>query len=322
MAKLRKKKTILVTGATGFIGRHLIGRLIGLGQYSIVAISRFPEKANKIKNQEIKLIKADITKEKDLEKLTKIPIDIIIHCAASVEGKKKKNLDKTNIFGTENICKLGVELGVEKFIYLSSVAVVSGNKQLPLTEELPHSATNIYGESKLEAEKKVLVYRRKGLPVVILRPPMVYGEDEPHAFSFLLKLLKWRMIPLVEGGKYRLHLAYVENVVEAIIFALENDDMFKGSFFVADDEVLTIEQVFKKMAEGIGAKPPLFVPSFLTYFLCQIPFLGKRFSFFLKDRIYSTEKIKSLGFMPPYRAKDALVKSSRACFKKKNRTSN
>ncbi|MCF7873101.1 MAG: NAD-dependent epimerase/dehydratase family protein [Candidatus Omnitrophica bacterium] len=315
MAKINKKKTILVTGATGFIGRHLISRLIGLDQYSIVAISRFPERTSKIKKK-IKLIKADITKEKDLEKLTKIPIDIIIHCAACVEGKKKKNLDKTNIFGTENICKLGVELGIERFIYLSSVAVVSGNKELPLTEELPHSATNAYGHSKLEAEKKVLVYRRKGLPVIILRPPMVYGEDEPHAFPFLLKLLRWRMVPLFEGGKYKLHLAYVENVVEAIIFALESDAMFESSFFVADDEVLNIEQVFKKMAEGIGVKPPLFIPSFLTYFFCRIPFFGKRFSFFLKDRAYSTEKIKSLGFRPPYKAKDALVKSSRVCFKK------
>jgi nucleoside-diphosphate-sugar epimerase len=315
MAKKGKEKTILVTGATGFIGRHLISRLIGLDKYSIVAISRFSKRANKTKKK-IKLIKADITKEKNLEKLTKIPIDVIIHCAASVEGKKKKNLDKTNILGTENICKLGVELGVEKFIYLSSVAVVSGNKELPLTEELPHSATNLYGQSKLEAEKKVLIYRRKGLPVIILRPPMVYGEDEPHAFPFLLKLLSWRMIPLLEGGRYKLHLAYVENVVEAIIFALENNDMFEGSFFVADDEVLTIEQVFKKMAEGIGVRPPLSIPSFLTCFFCRIPFLGKHFRFLLKDRAYSTEKIKSLGFKLPYRAKDALVKSSRACLKK------
>ncbi|MCF7870063.1 MAG: NAD-dependent epimerase/dehydratase family protein [Candidatus Omnitrophica bacterium] len=315
MDKSIKKKTILVTGATGFIGRHLISRLAGLDQYSIIAISRFPERANKIKKK-IKLIKADITREKDLEKLTKIPVDIIIHCAACVEGKKKKNLNKTNIFGTENICKLGVELGIERFIYLSSVAVVSGNKELPLTEELPHSATNAYGQSKLEAEKKVLVYRRKGLPVIILRPPMVYGEDEPHAFPFLIKLLRWRMVPLLEGGKYKLHLAYVENVVEAIIFALESDGMFEGSFIVADEEVLSVEQVFKKMAEGIGAKPPLSISSFLTYLFCRIPFLGKRFSFFLKDRVYSTEKIKSLGFRPPYRAKDVLVKSSRACFKK------
>ncbi|MFO8052711.1 MAG: SDR family NAD(P)-dependent oxidoreductase [Candidatus Omnitrophota bacterium] len=316
MAKGGKKKTVLVTGATGFIGRHLIKRLVDLDQYSIVAISRFPEKAKNLKNEKLKLIKADITKENDLKKLTKIPIDIIIHCAARLEGKKKKNFDKINIFGTENICKLAVELGIERFIYLSSVAVVSGNKQLPLTEDLPHSATNVYGQSKLEAEKKVLVYRRKGLPVIILRPPMVYGEDEPHAFPFLLKLLKWRMVPLLEGGRHKLHLAYVKNVVEAIIFALGSEDMLEGSFFVADREILTINQVFRKMAEGIGAKPPLPIPSFLTHFFCRIPFLGKRFSFFLKDRAYSTEKIKSLGFRPPYRAQDALVKSSRTCFKK------
>ncbi|MCF7871140.1 MAG: NAD(P)-dependent oxidoreductase [Candidatus Omnitrophica bacterium] len=317
MANKFKKKTILVTGATGFIGSHLIKRLMGLEQYSIVAISRFPEKAKNLKNEKIKLIKADITKKATLKKLTKLPINIIIHCAACVEAKKQKKLNKVNVEGTENICKLAVELGVERFIYLSSVSVVSGNRRIPLVENLPYFATNAYGQSKLEAEKKVLVYRRKGLPAAILRPPMVYGEDEPHALPVLVKYLKRRMIPLLEGGKHKLHLAYVKNVVEAIIFALENKEMLKDSFFVADEQVLTTREVFKKMAEGAGAKYPLSLPRFLTPFFCNFPFLGRYFKFFLKDRVYSIEKIKSLGFRPPYRAEDTLAESSRACFKDK-----
>ncbi|MCF7916794.1 MAG: NAD(P)-dependent oxidoreductase [Candidatus Omnitrophica bacterium] len=319
MTKKGKKKTILVTGATGFIGRHLVDRLIQLDNYSIVAISRFSKKAKKLKDENIKAIKADISKWEELKELVKLPIDIIIHCAAAVEAKKKKVLDKTNIVGTENICKLGVELGVEKLIYLSSVAVVSGNKQVPLTENLPYLATNVYGQSKLEAEKKVLVYRRKGLPVIILRPPMVYGEDEPHALPNLLKFIKYRMVPLVERGKHKLHLAYVGNVVEAILFALENDQMFEGSFFVADQETLTAEEVFRKMAEGVCAKPPFCLPRFLTPFFCKLPFVGKRIRFFLKDRAYSIDKIKSLGFKPPYSACDYLVKSSKICLNKKKK---
>ncbi len=317
MANKFKKKKILVTGATGFIGRHLVKKLIASGQYQVIAISRFPEKAKNLKSKGVKLIKADITKWVDLGELVRLPIDIIVHCAASVESKKKKVLDKVNATGTENICKLAVELGVERFIYLSSVAVVSGNKQVPLTENLPHSATNIYGQSKLEAEKKVLVYRRKGLPIIILRPPMVYGEDEPHAIPFLLKFLRRRLVFLPEGGKHKLHLAYVENVAAAIIFALKSKQMFEGSFFVADQEVLTAKEVFKKMAEGIGAKPPFCIPFFLTPACCKIPFFGKHFKFFLKDRVYNTEKIGSLGFKPPYRARDALAKSSKGCFRNK-----
>ncbi len=319
MANNTKKRTVLVTGATGFVGRHLVDKLIQLDNCSIIALSRFPEKAKKLKEKNIKLIKADISKWRELKKLTKLPIDIIIHCAAAVEAKKKKIFDKINIVGTENICKLGVELGIERLIYLSSVAVVSGNPEIPLREDLPHAATNIYGQSKLEAEKKVLIYRRKGLPVIILRPPMIYGEDEPHALPTLLKFIRYRMIPLFERGKHKLHLAYIGNVVEAIVFALESNDMFKDSFFVADQEVLNTKEVFEKMAKGIGAKPPLSIPSFLTPLFCNFPFIGKRIKFFLKNRVYSIDKIESLGFKPPYRAEDALVQSSKICVKNKKK---
>ncbi len=312
-----KKKTILVTGATGFIGRHLTRRLIELDEYKVVAITRYPEKAKELESKGIKVLKADITKKADLRKLNEFPIDIIIHCAACVESKNPKVLNKVNIEGTENICKLAVELGVEKLIYLSSVAVVSGNKQVPLTEDLPFRATSPYGQSKLEAEKKALVYRRKGVPVIILRPPIVYGEDEPHAFSPLLKLIRHRLLPLPNKGKVKLHLAYVENVVAAIIFSLKNENMFEGAFFVADKEVLTVYQVFKNMSKGLGVKAPFRLPNFSTTIFCNLPFAGKRLSFFLKNRAYSTEKIESLGFHPPYRAEEALARSCRVYIKDK-----
>ncbi len=312
MAVKAKRKTVLVTGATGFIGSHLVKRLLALGGYSIVVVSRFTEKAKELEQQGVKLLKVDITKKEDLKKLQNLNIDIIIHSAACVGRKsKKRNLTKTNIEGTENICKLAVELGVERLVYLSSVAVVSGNKQIPLTEDLPFLATNQYGESKLEAEKKVLAYRRKGVPAVILRPSMVYGADEPHAFSTLMKLLRFRLIPVLNKGQAKMHLAYVENVVEAIVFSLTNQNMLEGVFFVADKEVLTVGQVFEKMAEGLGVKPPLFLANFWTSLLCGLPFVGRRFRFFLKNRAYSTKKIESLGFCPPYRAPEALVKSCR-----------
>jgi len=313
------KKTILVTGATGFIGRHLVEKLLSLDKYSIVCISRFPNKAKEFERKNVKLIKADITEEKDLEKLMSLPIKIIIHSAGCVDSKNPTVLNKINIEGTENICKLAVRLGVERLIYTSSVSVVSGNAQIPLTEDLPYSATNAYGQSKLEAERRVLVYRKKGLPVIVLRFPMIYGEDEPHLFLVLLKLLKYRLLPVFEGGKNRLHLVYIENVIDSIIFSLENDQMFEGSFFVADKEALTVEQVFKIMAQGIDGPTLLHIPHFLTPLFFHLPFIGKRLRFFQKDRLYSTERIESLGFNPPYRVKDALLKSSRARFEMQKR---
>lgn len=312
-----KKKAVLITGATGFIGRHLVERLLALGEYQIFLVSRQPEKVKNWESRGAKLFKADISKKEDLKKLNKLSLDAIVHCAALVEAKNLKMLNKVNVEGTENICKLAVELGVERLVYLSSVAVVSGNCRVPLVEDLPHKATNRYGESKLEAEKKVLAYRRKGVPVVILRPPMVYGEDEPHAFPVLLKLLRFRLPLLPNKGRAKLHLAYVGNVAEAIIFSLRSPDVLKGAFFVADKEILTVYQVFKNMAGGLKRKAPLRLPDFCTPFFCALPFFGKHLKFFLKNRAYDTAKIKSAGFNPPYKAEESLIKSCQAYSRRK-----
>src|SRR3989338_5012484 len=207
---------VLVTGATGFIGRHLVRELKKHKQYKIFCLLRNLRKAKLLEGLDIEIIPGDITDKTSLEKLKNYQIDLVFHCAACVENCNPKNLETVNVSGTRNICDFSLVQGVKRLIYLSTVAVVSGNKEVPLTDDLPFSATNVYGESKVEAEKAVWEYRDKGLPVVILRPPMVYGEDEPHMMKLLLKLLKFRVLPLVNRGESKLHLAYVENVIAGI----------------------------------------------------------------------------------------------------------
>lgn len=207
---------VLVTGATGFIGRHLVKKLAKDKRYEIFCLLRNLKKAKLLESLDIEIISGDITDKQFLEKLNGYSFDLIFHCAACVENSNPEKLKTVNVEGTRNICELALNQGVSRLIYLSSVAVVSGNKEVPLIEDLPLAATNPYGESKLEAEKVVWEYRDKGLPVVILRPPMVYGEDEPHMLTILLKLLKWRILPLVNQGMSKLHLVYIENVVSGI----------------------------------------------------------------------------------------------------------
>jgi len=203
-----------------------------------------------------------------------------------------------------------VRLKVKRLVYLSSVVVVSANTQIPLVEDLPYKASNLYGESKIEAEKIALTYRKAGLPIVILRPPMVYGEEEPHALKSLLSSLKKRWIPLINDGQNRWHIVYVKNVVAAMIFSLKDKKFLKGTYFVADDEVFTTKEVMEIMAKAIGAKPPFRLPSMATSVLKCIPIAGRKVSFFTKDRVYSIERIKSLGFKNPYSARVSLAKSA------------
>ncbi len=303
-------KRILITGATGFIGRALVNELAKSG-HEIFALVRRTSKAEPLKALGVNLIYADITDKESLDKVLSYKIDVIFHCAALVSGRGLRKLRKANVNGTENICKLALSLGVERMVYLSSVAVVSGNKNIPLYEDLPYSASNSYGISKIEAEKKVLEFRRQGLRVAVLRPCMVYGEGEPHALSKLLFFLKRRIFPVIDGGRHKLHLVYVGNVVSALMLALEKEEFLSGTYFVADDEVLTISEIFSILSRSIGGLAPYNLPSWVKPFLFRIPYAGKKFKFFFRDRVYDISKIKALGYKAPFNAEESLVETAR-----------
>ena len=301
---------ILITGATGFIGKNLAEELIKEG-HETYALVRKTSHTDFLKSIGVKFVCGDITKKEIPESLSDNSFDAIYHCAGLVSAWDRKRLHQVNVIGSENICNLSVKLGVKKLIYLSSVSVVSGNENIPTTDYLPHKATTIYGKSKLEAEKKVIEFRKKGLNVAILRPGMVYGEGEPHFLGKLFFLLKYRLIPIVDGGKNKWHMVYIKNLVDALIMALKKDELFTGTFLVADDEILTVEEIFNILCKNIGAAAPVKLPDQCTRVFTKIPFLGEYFNFFLKSRIYDTSRLKSTGYKAKYRANAALAKTAR-----------
>jgi nucleoside-diphosphate-sugar epimerase len=301
---------ILITGATGFIGKNLVEALKKEGAHKLYALARKASKADFLKEQAVELIYADITCAQSLRKILDYKIDAVFHCAGFVENKNWDRLYKTNVIGTENICQLAQKLVVKRLIYLSSVAVVSGNPQVPLTEDLPYSATNLYGLSKIEAEKKVLESRENGLRVAILRPPMVYGEKEPHLQGLILFLLKYRLLPIPDAGKNKLHLVYVKNVAGALVEALHKDEFLRDTFFVADEEVLTVKEIFSIFSQAISAAVPIILPHWITALITGIPYAGRQLKIFLKDRIYDTSRIKSAGFRCEFKTRDSLVKTA------------
>ncbi|NQT22809.1 MAG: NAD(P)-dependent oxidoreductase [Candidatus Omnitrophica bacterium] len=307
---------VLVTGGTGFIGYHLVKEL-SKSENNIYCVIRNKEKAERLLTPfNARLIHADITEKDAIKRSLDKKIDVLFHCAGCVDNKNKENLYKVNVLGTERMCELSMELGIERMVYTSSISVVSGNENVPLVEDLPYKATNPYGESKIQAEIKALEYRKKGLKIAIIRPCMVYGEGEPHLLKTLCWLAKHRLFPVINSGDNRLHLVYVKNVVDLMIFALINDGMLKGAFFIADKEVLTVKEIIHIMVEALGAPSPynIHIPSLIIPFLLCLPYMGKRISFFLKDRVYSIDKIISLGFKHAYPARVNFAASCKSVY--------
>lgn len=307
---------ILVTGATGFIGKSLVDELLSRG-HAVYALARPTSDRRLLDAKGVPVIIADLGDEKSLAALNGHSFDAVYHCAGLVEDKDLHRLYKANVAGTDNICAYALNYGIPRLIYTSSVATVSGHDRVPLTEDLPYSATNLYGLSKLEAESLVLEYRRKGLRVAILRPAMVYGEGEPHAFDMIMRLLRLRMLPLVEGGKYKMHMAYVRNVTAVLAAALTDDRFLEGTFFVADEEVLTQKEVFSLLSRIAGARDPATLPGWMTPVLARLPWFGRRFRIMLRDRVYDISRLKAGGFKFPYTAQEGLRRSAEYWLKKR-----
>ncbi len=302
---------ILISGATGFIGRHLVRVLADQGGHRIVCLIRSRQKAAAFLPRRAILVQADINDPELAARIKPYDIQAVFHCAGYV-GKNAGLLQKVNIDGTENICELAFSLKVNRLVYISSVAVVNGHQQIPLSEDLPYKANSIYGESKIEAEKKVLAWRQRGVPAVIIRPPMIYGEGEPHLQETLLKLLQLRLLPLVDNGRHILHLAYVKNVVAAMIFSLEQRIFLENTYFAADDEALTQKEIFSLWCRARKAPPPWNLPDRIKSAALCFPGVSRALSFFLKDREYDLDRIRSAGFVPPYPARESLFSSARS----------
>lgn len=300
---------ILVTGATGFIGSHLIDQLV-FQKHRVFALVRKTSNVGPLMEKGVNLIYGDIIDKKSLEAVCDYDIKALFHCAGYVQDNNWKSLYYINVIGTENICNLCLKLNVDRMVYVSSVAVVNGNSQVELKEELPYCSTNLYGASKIDAEGRAIEFRKKGLKIAIIRPPMVYGEGEPHALGKILFLLRHRLLPIIKEGKSRWHLAYVKNVADALILALHKDEFLQGTFFVADAEALTVKEILLTLAQAIGAPNPFYLPSWMTPLLRKLPYLGKRLSFLSKERIYDISKIQAAGYKPAYQTKEALSRSA------------
>lgn len=241
---------VLVTGATGFIGSHIVEALIRRG-YDVTCLVRQTSSLRWIEGLDVKFIYGDCSNKETLGGLIK-GFDYIYHLAGVTKAIRREMYFRENSLGTENIVNSAAEEnpGLKKFIYLSSLAAFGPSPDgVPLDEDSPPNPISDYGRSKLSGEKAVL--RNKGnFKVVIIRPPAVYGPREKDIY-FFFKLIKKGII-FHWGGERFLSLLYVDDLVDGIISAGEKGE---GIYFLSDGEIYSFEGVTEKIADTLGVKP-------------------------------------------------------------------
>jgi nucleoside-diphosphate-sugar epimerase len=255
-------KRVLITGASGFVGRHLCARLAA-GGWQVHASLRDPSLAPRLKNIEVHAL-TDIGPDTDWSAMV-ADVEAVVHLAARVhvmhetamEGLQHHRLVNTE--GTASLARAAAAAGVQRFIYLSTIKV-NGERTdgQPFTETDTPAPVDAYSVSKLEAELLLArIASETGLNTVIFRPPLIYGPGVKGNFLRLIRLVELGMpLPLASIDNAR-SLLGVDNMGSAIEAALIRSQPVNGTFLISDDHDLSTPELVRCIGAAMGIKPRL-----------------------------------------------------------------
>jgi nucleoside-diphosphate-sugar epimerase len=242
-------RKILITGATGLIGGRLCEILALSGNMAPRAFVHSTASAARITRFPLDFTIGDLCSRAAVDRAMD-GCDAVVHLARG----DKRVMEQ----GLENVLQAAAARGVSRFVHISSVAVY-GNSPPPesTSEAAPAKRTDLgYGNVKLEQEHRVLRHaKRSDLPVVILRPPNVYGPFAAFTLDLMSKIRGGKMA-ILDGGYNPCNLVYVDNLVEAILLALWKPEAVGEIFFVTDNRTPTWRECLSAHAAFLGVSLP------------------------------------------------------------------
>lgn len=241
-----QNKNILLTGISGFIGRHVARRLLEFG-YRVSALIRPETDKERIKEfqNKVTLTKIDLADTHSLQKyLIQQKFDSILHIGALRGGRKFSNdlYSKVNIQATEVFCK-NASMNDSRFIFCSSVGIFGAiPSELPATDKTPRKNDNYYHYTKIEAEKIVQDYVRQGLQAAIIRPAITYGIGD-YGFPYTLTKLVNKKMMFLPDREVHIHLTNIDTLVQAFIKLLEIDFNPGAAYIITDKEPVLLSDL-------------------------------------------------------------------------------
>jgi nucleoside-diphosphate-sugar epimerase len=262
---------VLLTGATGFVGSHVLDLLRGKG-FSTVLLLRAGSNQRFIEKH-LPHVEVRLGSLSDPASLGNAMRDVthVIHCAGCVKAVRVKEFYHVNRFGTRAIVNaINQQEGrVQRLVHISSLAAGGpATSDHPASEDDSLEPVSEYGTSKLAGENEIKELCRA--PYVILRPPAVYGPRDLE-FLRLFKAVKSHLLPLLSGGRQELSFVFVKDLAEVIVACLDHPAVAGRTYYVAGSEVVTS----RALAENIAAqmktwKVPLPIPSAALWVLCCV----------------------------------------------------
>jgi len=317
---------VLITGAGGFIGSHLVDSQLEQGHEVRAVDLHLDLLQHQSANPRLESLQGDITDENFLKKIV-ADIDIVYHLASAHldVSLSDEHYRRVNVGGTLSLLEAAQQAGVKRFVHCSSVGVIGDVDNPPADETTECHPSNIYERTKLEGEREALAYsRRTGFPVVVIRPAWVYGSRCPRTAKLMRTISKGSFFFFGDGKNMR-HPVYISDAVKALELCAGTDGVNGEVFIIGGDHAVPVSELVDVMSQEMGVRSPkLHFPIALGllggYSLelvfkligKQPPFSRRSVDFFLKHNAYDIAKAKRLlGYQPQIDLRTGMQKTIR-----------
>ncbi len=266
---------VLVTGATGFIGRHLVRRLAEEG-HRVVCLYRRADRAEPLRELGVELVQGTLEEPQPWQAHLG-EADVVFHLAGVLKAFSRSRFHQVNVLGTRKLLQaVARQTSVPRVVMVSSLAAAgpSGQDQLRCEAEPPRPVS-VYGRSKRAAEEEATRWAEQ-VPITVVRPPIVFGPGDRDVLEMFRPVARFgvHLVPTLRVP--RMSLVHVEDLVAALVRAAQVGrtispnplkDQFAGYYFVAAEEHPRYDELGRMIAQALGRRRVLVlrVPGFVTW---------------------------------------------------------
>jgi len=248
----------LITGATGFIGSHLVEALVEQN-WSVTCLVRPKSRTGFLENFPVNILRGSVEDENFLAEAVKNQ-DYIFHLAARIRSTRREVYEQTNFLFTRNLARTCLEQNpdVKRFVYVSSIAAAGPSNPGEIQDEKRAPApTSEYGRTKLKGEDAIRELWDR-MDATIIRPPNVYGPRQQET-ELLIKLIRKRIVPLLKGDEKNTTLIYVKDLIKGILEAALSKKANREIYYLTDEMGYSWKEVILTIKKQI-LDTPFYIP--------------------------------------------------------------
>ena len=316
---------VALTGASGYTGGHILKRLLARGD-AVKALVREASVTPELRASGAEIVTGRLGNADDAQRLVE-GCDAVMHVAAvyRTAGHPDSYYREVNVEGTRRLLEAALAAGGRRFVHTSTVGVHGDVKNPPIDEMGPIAPSDIYQETKAEADTLAREFgRTHGIEVAIVRPAAIYGPGETRLLKVFKGIARGRYA-VVGTGKPHYHLVYIDDLVDGFLLALDRPEAAGETFIIAGPRSISQDELAREVAQATGGSVwPFHIPAWpiqrlgdLVEAVCipfgiEPPIHRRRVDFWVKNRSFSIDKARRLlGYEPRVDVVEGIARTAR-----------